>query len=229
MGSDPLEGQGFVVVGGTGAMGRAVVLGAARRGASVLFSGPPGSEATAEEVIAAARSAGVAEQVFYVVADCEQQADVDRVFDVASERLPALNVLVVNLTEHPAALQAKLLIETSLGEWNQTLSANLRQPFLLTQRAVEEFLVGGKGGRIVYAIGMAEADAPTPASAAASRSALASLMRSVAKEYGRKGVACNLVSVPGGVDRTGRGAGMVLFLASPLASFIDGEALEVEA
>jgi NAD(P)-dependent dehydrogenase (short-subunit alcohol dehydrogenase family) len=220
MGSDGFEGQGFVVIGGTEGVGREAVLLSARRGAHVLFSGPPGSERAAEQVVAEAQSEGMAERLSFVVADCSQQAEVDRVFDAACDWLPALSVLVVDLMDHAFIFQDKNLLETSLAEWNQGLSANLRRPFLITQRAVEEFLIGGEGGRLVYIVAAAQEGAPAHVSVAAAQTALVSFVRSAAKEYGRRGVAFNVVSAHGDAGRSGAAADTVLFFCSPAASFV---------
>jgi 3-oxoacyl-[acyl-carrier protein] reductase len=127
---------------------------------------------------------------------------------------------------------------------------NLRGPFLVCRRAVEEML-GAGGGRIVNVSSFAAHGLAGQASYAASKSALLALTRSVAKEYGGRGIACNAV-VPGFIDtemvagldeaarrararlspegRLGRAeevAQAILFLASEEAAFVTGDALYV--
>ncbi len=248
-GAARFEGRGFVVTGGTRGLGRAIVLGAAAEGASVVFCGRAASEGAAAEVVAAAdaAAAGAGARVSFVAADVSVEADVERLFDAAVDRLPRLDVLVNNA----GILRDRLLIETSLDEWNEVLAVNLRGAFLCARRAIEEILASGAGGRIVNVSSIVAGGATGQAAYAASKAALLSLTRSIAKEYGRRGIACNAV-VPGYLEtdmvaalspearrarellsperRFGRPeevAEAVLFLASADASFVNGDALYV--
>ena len=103
-----------------------------------------------------------------------------------------LNVLVNNA----AIVEDQLLISTSLEDWNKVMGVNLRGAFLACRRAIEEFMAGGEGGRIVNVSSIGANGSAGQASYAASKSALLSLTRSIAKEYGRRGISCNSV-VPG--------------------------------
>jgi 3-oxoacyl-[acyl-carrier protein] reductase len=233
MSTGDFKDQGFVVIEGTQGVGRSVVLLAAERGAMVLFTAPPGAEDAAVELVSSCEAAGTAGQVSYILADLTLPSDVDRLFDAAFERLPALHVLVVNNVEYVTSLSGKPLIETSLSDWNESLSYYLRRPFLVTQRAVEEFLGAGEGGRIVFITSARAQDASCPTSLAVAQTALHSFVRSVTKEYGRRKMACNAVVVH---DTAGGGmasvnastaAETVLFLASAEASYVNGEVLDV--
>ncbi len=244
------EDQGMVVVEGTSGVGRAVVLLAAERGAALLFTGAPGSEEAAAEVLAACEAAGAAGRASYLAADLAQPSEVERLFDAAFDRLPALNVLVVNDVETQAAFAGRSLADTSPAEWEECLSRCLRRPFLITQRTVDEFLGGGEGGRIVFLLSNAAAGGTeggitslqnpkskiqnSPGCLAAAQTALHSFVRSVTKEYGRRKIACNAIVVhqEAGNEMTAAGARRaaetVLFLASSEASYVNGEVVEVE-
>jgi NAD(P)-dependent dehydrogenase (short-subunit alcohol dehydrogenase family) len=247
------QNTGFVVTGGTHGVGRAIVLAAAQRGASVVFSGHPQSEAAGAKVIAAARSWGAVGRLVFVPADVSCEPDVDHLFDVALEQLPGLHVLVHSV-ENTAAPKNKRMLQTSLADWNTELATKLRAPFLLSRRAIEEFLATGAGGRIVYMADAVDKGSTDPVSGAATQTALYSFIRSVAKEYGRYGITCNAVLVPGDstTDLPALGSSTwppaqaprsllrhpdhlemiseaALFLASSEASFVTGEMLHVAA
>jgi 3-oxoacyl-[acyl-carrier protein] reductase len=231
--------RGFVVTGGTRGIGRAVVLGAVREGAEVIFCGRDAGAAA--EVEAAAGGAAA-----FVAADVSVEADVERLFDAAAARLPNVDVVVNNA----GAAHDALLVDTSLADWRRVLDVNLRGPFLVCRRAVEEML-GGGGGRIVNVASFAAHGLVGQAAYAAAKAGLLSMTRSLAKEYGRARVAVNAV-VPGFIDtemiaglsddarrararlsperRLGRAeevAEAILFLASDDAAFVTGDALYV--
>jgi 3-oxoacyl-[acyl-carrier protein] reductase len=238
------EDQGVIVTGGTRGIGRAVVLGAVTEGARVVFCGRAGSDAAAE-VEAAARAAGG--EAWFVPADVSREADVERLFDTALERLPGIDVVVNNA----GVTRDALLTQTTLEDWNHVLDVNLRGPFLMCRRAVDEMLTRTEGGRIVNVASFTANGLAGATSYAASKAALLALTRSIAKEYGRRRIACNAV-VPGFIDtemttrydpaaraalaklsphaRFGRAdevADAILFLASHEASFVTGDAVYV--
>jgi NAD(P)-dependent dehydrogenase (short-subunit alcohol dehydrogenase family) len=247
------QNTGFIVAGGTHGVGRAIVLAAAQQGASVVFCGHSESEAAGTKVIATARAWGALGRLVFVPADVSCEPDVERLFDVALEQLPGLHVLVHSM-ENTAAPKNKRMLQTSLVDWNTELATKLRAPFLLSRRAIEEFLAAGAGGRIVYTADAAAKGSADSVIGAATQTALHSFIRSVAKEYGRYGMTCNAVLIqrdsttdlpaigsstwppaqaprsplhdPDHLETVSEAA---LFLASSEASFVTGEMLHVAA
>ena len=244
---EQLDGRGFLVSGGTRGLGRALVLTVAARGGRVVFCGRPGSEDVAQGVLEEAASAGNEGRVFFAAADVSCEEDVERLFDFAVDKIENLHVLVNNA----AIIEDQLLISTSLEDWNRVMGVNLRGAFLTSRRAIEEFMAGGEGGRIVNVSSISANGSAGQASYAASKSALLSLTRSIAKEYGRRGILCNAV-VPGYLEtdmtkafsadarqarerlsphlRFGKPAEVVeaiLFLASAQSSYVNGDTIHV--
>jgi len=221
-----LEGRGVLVVGGLSAHGRAAALLAAARGATVVFSLPPGAEGRAAEIETLARGGAVG-----VAADTAREDEVERLFAAADARLPRLDVVVNAAPEPPS----RPLLETSLADWEAGVARALRSAFFVSRLAVEEFLAHGAGGRLVHVAPVVRPGDPAQAMAAASLQALLSLMRSTAKEYGPRRVACNAVvpvvpvashaAVQKPPPPTDAVAEVVLFLASAEASYLNGEAL----
>ncbi len=130
----------------------------------------------------------------FVIADISREDDVDRLFDEAVQHMGGVDVVVNNA----GILSDGLLVDTTLDEWNRVLSVNVRGAFLVMRRAVEEFVAEG-GGRIVNVASAAANGLVGQGVYAASKSALISMSRAVAKEYGSRNIRCNAV-VPGFFD-----------------------------
>jgi len=228
-----LAGKGAVVTGGTRGIGRATVDAFLAEGAHVVACGrselPPDTD-----------------RLSWVRADVSREDEVEALFDAALDRLPGLDVVVNNAgVAHDA-----LLVDLTLADWQRVLDVNLRGPFLVCRRAVDEMLASG-GGRIVNVSSFAAGGLVGEAAYATAKAALLSLTRSIAKEYGSRRIACNAV-VPGYVDtdmlaglsaaareararlspeaRFGRPeevAEAIVFHASDEAAFVTGDALYV--
>jgi len=234
------EGQGWIVTGGLRGIGRAIVEAAAREGAMVATCG----RTPVETLVPVS---GAAHQPTHFLADVRDEAQVDTLFDSVADVLGGIHVVINN-----AGVQCnKLLVDMELADWNTVLDTNVQGPFLMCRRAIEHFLSEGNAGSIVNIASFAANGLVGEAAYSASKSALLSLTRSVAKEWGRRGIRCNAV-VPGFTDtgmtdmldadarrararlsphnRFARGsevADAVLFLASEDAAFVTGDALYV--
>jgi NAD(P)-dependent dehydrogenase (short-subunit alcohol dehydrogenase family) len=150
----------------------------------------------------------------------ETESQVDALFDTLPGVFSPPDVVIVVVEAEPHALAH----QTSLASWRRQVETPLRRTFWLLRRAVEEMLSAGSGGRLVIAMEPAPPDAEPDEVV---ENALFSLVRCVAREYGRRGVACNLVSDGG--DRSSGGNPVpsliahALYLASAQASFVNGE------
>lgn len=225
------EGQRWLVTGGTRGLGRDLVETLVREGARVVTCG---------------RSLREVDGARCVLADVSREDDVERLFDVAVAEMDGVDVVVNNA----GVLQDQLLVNTTLEQWSEVLATNVRGPFLVMRRAVDEFLAVG-GGCIVNVASAAANGLVGQAAYASSKAALLSMSRSVAKEYGPRNIRCNAV-VPGffpsdmtaALDPTRtryyqdlspeRRFGAteefveaVLFLAGPDAGFVTGDELWV--
>jgi NAD(P)-dependent dehydrogenase (short-subunit alcohol dehydrogenase family) len=154
------------------------------------------------------------------------ESTVDALFDGLTAPFDRLDVMIAAVPN--ARLEA--LHESSLEGWRAAVTRPLRQLFWLVRRAVEECLATGGGMRIVLLLEPASGQLRNDMV----EEALRSFARSMAREYGRREITCTVVQPT--LDSTERSADEqaydaivehVLFLASPAASFVNGDVWRV--
>lgn len=128
----------------------------------------------------------------YVAADITADGEVERL--VVDLGLEALSALVNNA----AVGLDRPLIDTSDGDWDQVMAANVRAPFQLI-RETAGLLRDARGAVVNIASVHAIATSANTAAYAVSKGALVALTRSAAIELGPDGIRCNAL-VPGAVD-----------------------------
>lgn len=237
-----LRGRHALITGGTRGIGRASVLALARAGAEVLTCyRTEGEDASSLE----RELKEIGGQHHLVQADVSDAEQVARLADVCRERLGSVDIVVNNagiMSQGPiAALPHQ--------EWDRMIGHNLTAAFLVTQAMLP--LVPDGGSIINVGARGATNGIPFRAHYAAAKAGLIGLTRSLSKELGRNRVRVNLVA-PGMVEseqdvepnehkarflnaialgRFGTPediAGVVLFLASDLSSYVTGETIHVD-
>ncbi len=242
-----LAGQVAVVTGGGAGIGRGVALRLAQAGADVAVADRDG--AAAERVAAEVRAVG--RGALPIEANVCDEASVTAMVDRTLRELGRLDILVNNAGIYPSRPIAKLTVE----EWDRVMAVNLRGVFLCTRAAAGAMRAAGRGGRIVN-ISSIESFQPSFVGVAAystSKGGLNLFTQSAALEFARHGI--NVTAVcPGAVLTDGTAAtfkaglqtameariplkrvttpeevgGVVVFLASPAASYITGTTLVMD-
>lgn len=242
-----LEGKNTLVIGGGGGgIGRAITrrLGAAGSAVAVAdVDAERADEAAAEVTAAGGRAVGLA-------ADVREPGAVDELVARAARELGDLDVMVTVVGGQLAFVPAARIHETTDEDWDLMFDLNLRYVARAVRATLRHLLEQGKGGTIV-SVGSITGVAGSPEQSAygAAKAGLASLARSVAAEYSADGirmnvVACGPIATPvaeaaqagGELDwiplaRPGTPeevADAVVFLASPLSSYISGQSLVVD-
>ena len=185
--SNELEGQTALVTGAERGIGRALAVGLARAGASVLvnyFSSRAEADETVRVIVAAGGKAVA------MRGDVGRIRDARRLVTAAEKRFGKLDILINNAGIHIF----DRLKDVREKDWDRMLATNLKGPFLLSQAAVASMLRRRIRGRIVN-ITSCGATIPFPGSAGynASKGGLLMLTRQLALELAPQGIRVNAV------------------------------------
>jgi 3-oxoacyl-[acyl-carrier protein] reductase len=240
-----LSGKRILVTGGSRGIGRACCELAARAGARVAIGyrfERPAAEALVRSIVDAGGEAHC------VAAELADRGEAEMLVDDAAERFGGLDVLINN----HGIWKGAPIDEMSDGEWSEMIGINLTGAFHVISAAVPHFKAGGGGTIVNLSSTAGQRGEAGHSHYAATKGAIISMTKSLAVELAPHGIRTNCVA-PGWVDtdmshetlagpraeeiraaiplgRPGTAeeiAGVVLFLASPLAAFINGEVINV--
>ena len=193
--SPPFAGRVALVTGGSGGIGRPLVLDLADAGAAVAV-GYGASREPAEELASDVVAAGG--RAIAVGADLRDPAAPGKLVGVAERALGPIDLLVAN---HGVAMR-QAWDEVGLDDWNETVDVNLRAPFLLAQRVLPG-MRGRSWGRILFVSSVAAfTGGIVGPHYAASKSGLHGLTHFLAARVARDGVTVNAIA-PALVEDTG--------------------------
>jgi 3-oxoacyl-[acyl-carrier protein] reductase len=234
------------VTGGSRGIGRAIVQAGLLAGHDVAFTFVA-AERAAEEVLAWAADAAPERRCFAHRLDVGDSAAVERVGDAVLDDLEQVDAVICNA----GVVHNQLAVQTSDADWDRVVRTNLAGSFYVARHFLMPF-VGAGYGRLVFVGSVAQHGLTGQVAYAASKAGLTGLAKTLAKEYGAKGITSNVV-VPGFFDtdmtretmaashqafwtqhcplgRLGRLeeiAEVVLFLASKGSSFVNGQVIGV--
>jgi NAD(P)-dependent dehydrogenase (short-subunit alcohol dehydrogenase family) len=241
-----LDGKVAVVTGGTSGIGRALSLGLADAGADVIATARREQQVdeTAKEIEARGR------KTLRIASDVSDRASLEKLLAATLETFGKVDILV----NCAGIIKRRPTIDLPEEEWNNILNVNLTG----TLRACQVFgrsMIERGYGRIINIASLNSFVALSEVAAyAASKAGVASLTRSLAVEWSKKGVTVNAVA-PGVfrtdlnaqlLDSTPRGQellmrtpmgrfgkteeliGAVVYLASDSASFVTGQSIVVD-
>ena len=190
-GSGRLKGRAALITGADSGIGRAVALCFAKEGADILFAHLPEEQRDADETVRLVQSTG--RKCIAVAGDIRQKSFSRQLVERAQKELGSLDIVVSN-----AAFQRtyEKLEDIPEDEFDAAFRTNVYGTFFLTQAALPKMKPGGS---ILITCSI---ESYTPAQYlapyAATKAALASLVKSFSKEAMKHGVRVNGVA-PGPV------------------------------
>lgn len=240
-------GKVVLVTGGSTGIGRATSLAFARQGATVVIGDIDERSAETVELIEQAGGTGL-----FVRTNVSVASEVEGLVKTAVDSFGGMHVAFNNAGVLP---QTAPLAEMDEAEWDKVIAVDLKGVFLSLKYEIAHMLTAG-GGAIVNTASVAGVIAdPGMAPYVAAKHGVVGLTRAAAIDYATHGIRVNALA-PGLVEtpmtkrwledpamreavlagsQMGRAAqpeeiaGMVLFLASPLASFATGGVYVVDA
>ncbi|MBM4168063.1 MAG: 3-oxoacyl-[acyl-carrier-protein] reductase [Ignavibacteria bacterium] len=240
-----LENKVALVTGGSRGIGRAIVLALADQGADIAFTYRSATGA-AEEVKQAVEAKG--RRVLAIQSDAKLQEEAAGVVDAVLNAFKSIHILVNNA----GITKDSLLMRMSPEDWDEVITTNLKSAFNFS-KAVCRPMMGQREGKIINITSIAGVVGnPGQANYSAAKAGMIGLTKSLAKELASRNIQVNAVA-PGFVDtdmtekltpqqkeailgivpmkRTAKPeeiASVVLFLASPAASYMTGQVLCVD-
>jgi 3-oxoacyl-[acyl-carrier protein] reductase len=234
------------VTGGSRGIGRAIVLRLVKEGIPTAFTYVGNEEAMRETLtLAAGLNAAAALKAYRM--DVRDSGEVERTADAVMEEFPTVGIVVNNagiVRNNTAAMMSD-------EQWQEVIAADLSGPFFVI-RSFLSHLMGKRWGRIINISSLAQEGSSGQVNYAAAKAGLIGLTKTLAREYGPRGITSNIVTV-GYVEtdmtdqhmatklhdiwleycpmkRIGTAeeiASLVCYLAGAEAGFINGEVIRV--
>ncbi len=237
-----LEGKVALITGGSRGIGEALVRKFAEHGASVAFTYVSASSKERAEQLAA--ELGPSARAYQ--SDAGDYAQAEALVAQVTADFGKLDVLINNA----GITRDTLMLRMTEQQWDEVIQTNLKSVFNLTKHALKPMLRSAGSiinmSSVVGVFGQAG-----QANYAASKAGIIGFSKSIAKEYGSRGIRCNAVA-PGFIEtemtaaldektrdgylaaipmkRLGTGddvANACIFLASDMGAYVSGQVISV--
>ncbi len=235
-----LNGKTALVTGATGGIGGAIARALHRQGATVAISGT--RRAVLDQL-----AGELKDRVHVLPCDLADKDQVEALVPQAEAKMEKLDILVANA----GITRDNLFVQLRDEDWDVVINVNLTATFRLA-RAAMKTMMRRRHGRIIGITSVVGVTGnPGQGNYTAAKAGMIGMMKSLAKEYARRGVTANCVA-PGFVatpmtdklndkqreaimamvpaNRLGTPddiAGAVVYLASDEAAYVTGQTLHV--
>ncbi len=234
-----------IVTGGSRGIGAAIALKLAHAGADVVVN-YTASSSKAEEVASTVRNLG--RRAFVVQCDVSDESSVSRMFDAVAEEFGKSADILVN---NAGITKDMLVNRMSLEDYKAVLDVNLAGAFLCSKYAIKTMMRARSGSIVNISSVVGFTGNAGQANYCSAKAGIIGLTKSLAHEYAKRGIRVNAVApgfiasdmtndlsdtikdklvsqIPlGSMGSPDDIANAVLFLASPLSSYVTGETVHV--
>ncbi len=240
-----LSGKVTLITGGSRGIGEAIVREFVAQGSAVAFTYVSGGSAARANALAADLSAcGIKVQAYQ--SDAADYAQAEALIGEVTKDFGKIDVLINNA----GITRDTLIMRMTEEQWDEVINTNLKSVFNLTKHSIKGMLRTGGSiinmSSVVGVFGQAG-----QSNYAASKAGIIGFSKSIAKEYGSRGIRCNVIA-PGFIEtdmtaeldektregylanipmkKLGQGkdvANACIYLASDMSAYVSGQVLSV--
>jgi 3-oxoacyl-[acyl-carrier protein] reductase len=241
-----LKGKNIFLTGGSRGLGRATALELAAYGADIAFTYNSNKD-EAEKTLEQIKKINPNTKSRFYKLDVTDSDQVNQTSEMAVKDMGSIDVVVNNAGN----LRDRLVYSMSDEDWDFVLKIHLYAAFYVCRAFLDEFIYN-KGGKFINVSSLSYTGSVGQANYSAAKAGIIGFSKALAKEYGNRDIYCNVI-VPGffKTDLTDATASdtvvnfylrvsmlqregeqsefgkAVVFLASDLSSFVNGEVLHV--
>lgn len=241
-----LKGKNIFITGGSRGIGKYAVLELVRYGANVAFT-YVSSEDGAKDTVEKGKKINPDSKIIYYKLDVKDSKNVDEVAEKTINDLGRIDAVINNA----GILRDGPIHYMSNEQWDEVIQTHLTGTFYVCRAFLEEFIIN-KGGKFINISSICHVGSAGQANYSAAKAGIIGFSKALAKEYGNKNIYCNVI-VPGyfkteltdanasdmiveqfirlsmlqregSPDEFGKA---IVFLASDLSSFVNGDVLYV--
>lgn len=241
-----LKDKNIFLTGGSRGIGKSAVLEVVKHGANAAFT-YINSEEGAKDTVEKAGKINPSSKVVYYQMDVKDSKQVDNIAEKVINDMSRIDIVVNNA----GILKDGPIHFMSNESWNEVIHTHLTGTFYVCRAFLEEFIIN-KGGKFINISSICHVGSAGQANYSAAKAGIIGFSKALAKEYGNKDIYCNVI-VPGyfktdltdanaspmiveqfvrlsNLQREGNPSEFgkaIVFLASDLSSFVNGDVLYV--